>query len=150
MHRVVLLSLVAATLSACEREEHWYSYALSELDVRFTESLHVDARITIPADAWPQQEAVFDQSVRIGMDGGSTVRFVGAVAADHSLELDYELFIPSEGNVNVLEPFAGCDQQSDCTRTFRFEFTCQQDACADTVIADAYISKLSRSRPVVM
>ena len=39
MHRVVLLSLAAITVSACDLEEHWYSYDLSELDVTFTESL---------------------------------------------------------------------------------------------------------------
>ena len=69
MHRVVLLSLAAATISACEREEHWYSYVLSERDVTFSESVYIDAHVTVPADAWPQQEAVFEQSVRICMDG---------------------------------------------------------------------------------
>jgi len=140
MHRVVLLSLAAITAAGCDREEHWYAYALDELDVSFTESVHIDARITVPAAAWPQQEAVFDQSVRIGMDDGSAVRFVGAVADDLSLDSDYSLSVPGEGNVNVLAPFSGCDQQSDCTRTFRFEFICQQAACTDIVIADAYIS----------
>ena len=140
MHRVVLLSLAAITVSACDLEEHWYSYDLSELDVTFSEPMHIDARITVPADAWPQQEAVFDQSVRIGMDGGSAVRFVGVVSDDRSLDTDYALSIPGEGHVNVLGPFSDCEQQSTCTRTFRFEFTCQQDRCTDTVLADAYIS----------
>ena len=139
MHRVILLSLAAVTAAACDREEHWYSHALDELDVSFTESVHIDARVTVPAGAWPQQEAVFDQSVRIGMDG-SAVRFVGAVADDLSLDPDYALFAPGPGDVNVLAPFTDCDQQSDCTRTFRFAFTCAQAPCTDTVIADAYIS----------
>ena len=140
MHRVVLLSLAAFATAGCDREEHWYSYALDELEVTFSESVHIDARITVPAAAWPQQEAVLDQSVRIGLDCGSEVRFVGAVAEDLSLDTDYSLSVPGEGNINVLAPFSGCDQQSDCTRTFRFEFTCQQAPCTDIVIADAYIS----------
>jgi hypothetical protein len=140
MNRVLLLSLAAVTLSACEREEHWYSYALGEVDVAFAESVQVDARVTVPADAWPRRDEVFGESLRIGLGGGSSVGFVGRITDDPSVDLDYDTYRPSKGDINVVEPFAGCDRQSSCTRTFRFAFSCQHEACDGTVIADAYIS----------
>jgi len=136
MSRSPVLSVLVLFLGGCG--EHWYSYDEAELDVDVAPVLQVDAHVSTPPGAWPQE--LYGDALRLTF-AGEHVAFVGSVEEGEVTASRWEIDDHWGDNVNVLDAWKGCDRAEDCERTFRFELTCLDgEACSGVVSADAFLS----------
>jgi len=130
------LSLSALALAGCS--EHWYSFDDAELALEASPTAQVDARVTTPPGAWPDD--LYGDALRVTLPG-EEVHFVGSVEQGEVTEIAWEIDDHWQDNVNVLDAWRDCDRDTVCEQTFRFELRCaDRDTCSGVVMADAFLS----------